>query len=132
MASARTRACEHQQMLNDGWISELELQFSGPSPSEPIFDLEEDAAPQCAVNSMNLWEHGFQENWCAQESEKRSNSTRWSSRSEAKRRSIAVVPIKLVVTDKRDPDRPKVRCRLVGMALASKDERNLLRARTLQ
>ena len=35
-----------QQMLNDGWISELELQFSGPSPSEPVFDIKENAALQ--------------------------------------------------------------------------------------
>ena len=27
-----------QQMLDDGWISELELQFAGPSPREPVFD----------------------------------------------------------------------------------------------
>ena len=25
-----------QQMLDDGWISELELQFAGPSPREPV------------------------------------------------------------------------------------------------
>ena len=29
-----------QQMLDDGWISELELQFAGPSPREPVFDLK--------------------------------------------------------------------------------------------
>ena len=37
-----------QQMLDDGWSSELEQQLAGPSPSEPVFDLKEDAAPQCA------------------------------------------------------------------------------------
>ena len=30
-----------QQMLDDGWISELELQFARPSPSEPVLDLKE-------------------------------------------------------------------------------------------
>ena len=51
-----------QQMLDDGWISELELQFAGPLPSEPVFDLKENAATQ---------EHSFQVNWCAQERWKR-------------------------------------------------------------
>ena len=37
-----------QQMLDDGWISDLELQFAGPSPSEPVFDLKENAATQWA------------------------------------------------------------------------------------
>ena len=37
-----------QQMLDDGWISELELQFAGLSPSEPVFDLKENAATQWA------------------------------------------------------------------------------------
>ena len=37
-----------QQMLDDGWISELELQFAGPSPSEPVFDLKDESATQCA------------------------------------------------------------------------------------
>ena len=36
------------------------------------------------------------------------------SGAEAKRRGIAVVPIKWVVTDKGDANRSKVRCRLVG------------------
>ena len=35
-----------QQMLDDGWISELELQFAGPSPSEPVFDLKDESATQ--------------------------------------------------------------------------------------
>ena len=46
------------------------------------------------------------------------------SRAEAKRRGITVVPIKWVVTDKGDPNRPKVRCRFVGKELRSRDERN--------
>ena len=37
-----------QQMLDDGWISELELQFAGPSPSEPVFDLKDESATQWA------------------------------------------------------------------------------------
>ena len=37
-----------QQMLDTGWISDLELQFAGPSPSEPVFDLKENAATQWA------------------------------------------------------------------------------------
>ena len=37
-----------QQMLDDGWISELELQFAGPLPSEPVFDLKVNAATQWA------------------------------------------------------------------------------------
>ena len=35
-------------MFNDGWISELVLQFAHPSPSEPVFDLKEIAATQWA------------------------------------------------------------------------------------
>ena len=54
-----------QQMLDDGWISELELQFAGPSPSEPVFDLEENAATQ--------WTDEFDDHtgWCTQERWKR-------------------------------------------------------------
>ena len=48
------------------------------------------------------------------------------SRAEAKRRGIAVVPIKWVVTDKGGPDRPKVRCRLVGKELRAKTKEPLL------
>ena len=36
-----------QQMWDYGWISELELQ-SGPSPSEPVFDLKDESATQWA------------------------------------------------------------------------------------
>ena len=35
-----------QQMLDDGWISEMELQFASPSPSEPVFDLKDESATQ--------------------------------------------------------------------------------------
>ena len=52
-------------------------------------------------------------------------------RAEAKRRGKAIVPIRWVVTDKGGPNRPKVRCRLVGRA-ASEDQGNLAGARTLQ
>ena len=45
-------------------------------------------------------------------------------RAEAKRRSIAVVPIKWVVTDEGDANRPKVRCRLVGR-VAREEKGNL-------
>ena len=41
------RGLRHQ-MLDDGWISELELQFAGPSPSEPVFDLKDESATQWA------------------------------------------------------------------------------------
>ena len=37
-----------QQMLDDVWISELELQFAGPSPSEPVFNLKDESATQWA------------------------------------------------------------------------------------
>ena len=121
----------HQQTLNDGWISELELQSSGPSPSEPVFDIQENAASQWA-DSMISREHGFPKNWCMQG---KMEEIRWVneiklhkkiSRAEAKRRGIAVVPIKWVVTDKGDPDRPKVRCRLVGKELRAKTKETLL------
>ena len=36
------------QMLDDDWISELELQFAGPSPSELVFDLKDESATQWA------------------------------------------------------------------------------------
>ena len=35
-----------QQMLDDGWVSELELEFAGPSPSEPVFDFKDESATQ--------------------------------------------------------------------------------------
>ena len=37
-----------QQMLDDDWISELELQFAGPSPTEPVFDIKDESATQWA------------------------------------------------------------------------------------
>ena len=48
------------------------------------------------------------------------------SRAEAKRRDAATVPIRCVVTDKGDPNRPKVRCRLVGRELRAKTKGTLL------
>ena len=48
------------------------------------------------------------------------------SRAEAKRRGIAVVPTKWVVTDKGDANRPKVRCRLVGRELRARTKGTLL------
>ena len=43
-----------QQMLEDGCISELELKFSGPSRSEPVFNVNEDTAQQWADEFDNL------------------------------------------------------------------------------
>ena len=37
-----------EQMLDDGWICELELQFAGPSLSEPVFDIKDESATQWA------------------------------------------------------------------------------------
>ena len=48
------------------------------------------------------------------------------SRAEAKRRGITVVTIRWVVTDTGYPDRPKVRCRLVGRELRSRTKGTLL------
>ena len=48
------------------------------------------------------------------------------SRAEAKRRGITVVPIRWVATDKGDPNRPKVRCRLVGRELRLRTKGTLL------
>ena len=48
------------------------------------------------------------------------------SRAEAKRRGTAIVPVRWVVTDKRDPNRPKVRCRPVGRELRAKTKGTLL------
>ena len=42
------------------------------------------------------------------------------SRAEAKGRGSALVPIRWVVTDRGDPNRPKVRCRLGGRVLRAK------------
>ena len=47
------------------------------------------------------------------------------SRTEAKRRGMAIVPIKWVVTDRGD-NKPKVRCRLVGRDLLAKTKGTLL------
>ena len=48
------------------------------------------------------------------------------SRAEAKRRGIAIVLIRWVVTDKGDPNRPTVRCRLVGREMRAKTKGTLL------
>ena len=119
-----------QQMLDDGWISEQELQFAGPSPSEPVFDLKDESATQCADD--------FDDLTGAQPPENRVHAGKMEeilgvkeiglckkiSRAEAKRRGIAVVTTKWVVTDKGDANRPKVRCRLVERA-AREDNGNL-------
>ena len=119
-------------MLNDGWISELELQFSGPTPSESVFDVKESVASQWADEFDDLTGARLPgELVRAGKMEK----IRWVkeiklykkiSRSEAKRRGIAVVPIKFLVTDKGGPGRPKVRCRLVGKELRAKTKETLL------
>ena len=83
-----------QQMLDDGWISELELQFAGPSPSEPVFDLKEN-------NAANQWADEFDDHTGAQlpgelVRKGKMEEIRW---------------VKQIVTDKGGPNRPKVRCR---------------------
>ena len=121
-----------QQMLDDGWISELELQFTGRSPSEPVFDLKENAATQ--------WADEFDDHTGAQlpgelARAEKMEDIRWVkkfglykkiSRAEAQRRGIAIVPVRWVVTDKGDLNRPKVRCRLVGRELRAKTKGTLL------
>ena len=120
------------QMLDDGWISELELQFAGPSPSEPVFDLKDESATQ--------WADEFNDHTGAQLPGNlvhagKMEEIRWVkeiglykkiSRAEAKRRGAAVVPIKWVVTDKGDANRPKVRRRLVGRELRARTKGTLL------
>ena len=121
-----------QQMLDDGWISELELQFAGPSPSEPVFDLKDESA--------TWWVDEFDDLAGAQLPRNlvhagKIEEIRWVkeiglfkkiSGAEAKRRGIAVVPIKLVETDKRDANRPKVRCRLVEREFRARTKGALL------
>ena len=127
-----------KQMLDAGWISGLELLFAGPSPSEPVFDLKENAATQWADE---LDDHTGAQLPGELVHKGKMEEIRWAeeiglykkiSRAEAKRRGRELVPIKWVVTDKGDPNRPKVRCRLVGREPASGDEGNFVRARTLQ
>ena len=121
-----------QQMLDDGWICELELQFAGPSLSEPVFDIKDESATQWAGEfdnhtgaqlPGNLVHAGKMEeiHWV-----KEIGPYKKISRAEAKRRGIAVVPIKWVETDKGEPNRPKVRCRLVGTELRARTKGTLL------
>ena len=121
-----------QQMLDDGLISELELQLAGQSSSEAVFDLKDESATQ--------WADEFDHDTGAQlpgdlvhagkmeeiRSVKEIGLYKKISRAEAKRRGITVVQIRWVVTDKGDPDRPKVRCRLVGRELRSRTKGTLL------
>ena len=121
-----------QQRLDDGWISELELQFAGPSPSEPVFDLKDELATQWADEfddhtgvqlPGDLVHAGIMEEirWV-----KEIGLYKKISGAEAKRRGITVVPIRWVVTDKGDSNRPKVRCRPVGRELRSRTKGTLL------
>ena len=85
-------------MLDDGWTSELELQFAGPSPSEPVFDLKDESAAQ--------WADEFDDHTGARlpgdlVHAGKMEKIRWVkeiglhkkiSRAEAKRRGITVVP----------------------------------------
>ena len=117
-------------MLDDGWICELELEFAGPSPSEPVFDFKDESATQWvdefddltgAQLPGNLVHAGKMEEirWV-----KEIGLYKKISGAEAKRRGIAVVPIKWVVTAKGDANRPKVRSRLV-VRVAREDKLNL-------
>ena len=119
-------------MCDDGWTSKLELKFAGPLPSEPVFDLKDNAATQ--------WADEFDDHTGAQLPGElvhagKVEEIRWVkeiglykkiSRAEAKRRGMAIVPIRWVVTHKGDLNRPKVRCRLVGRELRSKTKGTLL------
>ena len=110
----------------------MELQFAGPSPSEPVFDLKDESATQ--------WADDFDDHTGAQlpgelVRKGKMEEIRWVKeiglykkirRAEAKRRGIAIVPIRWVVTDKKDPNRRKVRCRLVGRELRAKTKKTLL------
>ena len=113
------------------WISELEMQFAGPSPREPVFDLKDESATQWvdefddltgAQHPGNLVHAGKMEEirWV-----KEVGLYKKISRAEAKRRGTAVVHIKWVVTDKGDANRPKVRCRLVVREFAREDKGSL-------
>ena len=87
-------------MLDDGWICELELEFAGPSPSEPVFDFKDKSATQWVDEFDDLTGAQLPGNLVhAGKMEK----IRWVkeiglykkiSGAEAKRRGIAVVPIK--------------------------------------
>ena len=97
-----------QQMLDDGWISELELQFAGPSPSEPVFDFKDNAATQWAdeyddhtgaqLPGELVPKGKMEEIRCVKEI-----GFYKISRTEAKRRGIAIVLVRWFVTDKGDP-----------------------------
>ena len=50
-----------QQILDDGCISELELQFAGLSPSDPVFDVKDELATQRADE---FDDHSFQKKSC--------------------------------------------------------------------
>ena len=118
-------------MLDDGWISELELQFAGPSPSEPVFDLKDESATQ--------WADEFDGHTGAQLSGDlvhagKMEEVRWVkeiglykkiSRAETKRRGITVVPIRWVVTDKGRPKQTESEMQTCGQRVALEDERNL-------
>ena len=108
------------------------MQLAGPLPSEPVFDLKDESATQ--------WADEFDGHTGAQLSGDlvhagKMEDVRWVkeiglykkiSRAETQRRGITVVPIRWVVTDKGDPNRPKVRCRLVGRELRSRTKGTLL------
>ena len=119
-----------QQMLNDGWISELELQFAGPSLSEPVFDFKENAANQRAHEFDDLV--GAQlpgalvrKGKMKEISVKEIGLYKKTSRAEAMRGGMAIVLIKR-------PKQAKGEMQTCWKRAASEDEGNLARARTLQ
>ena len=123
-----------QQILDDGWISELELQFAGLSSSEPVFDLKDELATQ--------WADEFDDHTGAQLPGDlvyagKMEEIRWVkeigvykkiSGAEAKRRGITVVPIRLGDDRQRRPKQTESAMRTCGQRVALEDERNLARA----
>ena len=119
----RTRTCEHgalstmrQQMLDYGWISELELQFAGPSPSEPVFDFKENAASQ--------WADEFDDHTGAQLPGELVHAGTAQTRSNCAHQ---------VGCDRQGrPKQAKGEMQTCWKRAASEDEGNIARARTLQ
>ena len=132
-APANSKTKQRRQVKKEAEAStKVTLQFAGPSPSEPVFDLNDESTTQ--------WVDEFDDHTGAQLARDlarggKMEKIRWVNeiglnkkirRAEAKRRGITVVPIRWVVTDKGDPNRPKVRRRLVGRELRSRTKGTLL------
>ena len=127
-----------KQMLDNGWISELDLQCTVPSPSGPIFDLKDGSATQWvdefddhtgAQLPRDFVHAGKMEEIC---SVKETGLNKKISRAEGKAQRLHSCANQVRCDRQRRPKQTEREMQTCGQRVAFEDERNLLCARSYQ